>query len=204
MRGLVERVAAARIGATYNFYRDGPRAELLRDRLAAYLDQHAGAPLVLVGEAPGYRGTRVSGIPLTSERQVTGSGPSEATATVVHAALAELGLEHDVLLWNVVPTHPGAAAANRLPSRVEIEAGLPFALELARGRRVVPLGRVAHAALGGTYLRHPARGGAAEFRRGLAAQLRPIRRRARSGGGTASILSSAVRAGEAWPCDPLT
>jgi uracil-DNA glycosylase len=127
--------------------------------------------VLLVAEAPGYRGTRVSGLPLTSERQLTGAGPAEATATVVHAALEELGLAREVMLWNVVPTHPGDARSNRRPTRAEIEAGLPFARELARGRIVVPLGRIAHQALGGTYIRHPSHGGANAFRRGLAAAL---------------------------------
>jgi uracil-DNA glycosylase len=164
---FVERLARAQIGETFNLYRGGGRAVLLRERLADYLAERADAPLLLVGEAPGYRGTRVSGIPLTSERQLTGAGPSEATATIVHAALAALGCERDVLLWNVVPTHPGDARSNRAPSRAEVEAGLPFALELARGRRVVALGRVAERALGADYLRHPSRGGAGAFRRGL-------------------------------------
>jgi uracil-DNA glycosylase len=167
MGGLVERLAGACIGGTYNFYADGERAVLLRDRLARYLDERAAASVLLVAEAPGYRGTRVSGIPLTSERQVSGSGPAEGTATVVHGALAELGLDEDVLLWNVVPTHPGDEWSNRRPTRAEVEAGLSFVYELARGRRVVPVGRVAHEALGGRYVRHPAHGGAAEFRRGL-------------------------------------
>lgn len=165
--GFIERLAAARIGATYNFYRDGERAALLRGRLAAYLEARAAAPLLLVAEAPGYRGTRVSGIPLTSERQLTGTGPAEATATVVHSVLEGLGIEGDVLLWNTVPTHPGDERANRPPTRAEVAAGLPFALELAAGRRVVAVGRVAHGAFGGSYVRHPARGGAAAFRRGL-------------------------------------
>ena len=167
MTGFVERLAAARIGGTYNFYSRGERAPLLRQRLAAYLDERAGASVLLVAEAPGYRGTRVSGIPLTSERQLTGEGPAEATATVVHGVLGGLGLEEDVLLWNVVPTHPGDEWSNRRPTRAEVEAGLSFVYELARGRRVVPVGRVAHEALGGRYVRHPAHGGAAEFRRGL-------------------------------------
>jgi uracil-DNA glycosylase len=171
MAGFIEQIVAARIGATFNFYRDGDRAALLRKRLAAYLDSRADSSLLLVGEAPGYRGTRVSGIPLTSERQLTGSGPAEATATIVHSVLDGLGVAGDVLLWNVVPTHPGCAGANRRPSRDEIDAGLPFARELARGRRVVPVGRIAHEALGGVYLRHPAHGGTAEFRRGLEALL---------------------------------
>jgi uracil-DNA glycosylase len=171
MRAFVDRIASTRIGTTHNFYRDGPRALLLRERLAAYLDERARATVLLVAEAPGYRGTRVSGIPLTSERQLTGSGPAEASATVVHRALAELGLEEDVLLWNVVPTHPGDEGSNRRPTGVEVAAGLAFVHELARGRRIVPVGRVAQAALGGTYVRHPAHGGAAVFRRGLRAVL---------------------------------
>lgn len=163
---LVEELARARIGATFNFYRDGEGAELRRDRLRAYLEARADAPALLVAEAPGYRGTRVSGVPLTSERQLTGSGPAEATATIVHRALAETGLSQDVLLWNVVPTHPhlpGRPETNRRPTRAEVEASLPFVRRLARGRRVVPVGRVAHAALGGAYVRHPSHGGARPF-----------------------------------------
>ncbi|MBA2333021.1 MAG: uracil-DNA glycosylase [Actinobacteria bacterium] len=168
---FVERLAAARIGATHNQYAD---SELRRGRLQLYLEERARAAILLVGEAPGYRGTRVSGIPLTSERQLTGFGPAEATATIVHRALDELGLAAEVLLWNVVPTHPhrlGVPESNRRPTRSEIEQSTCFLTELARGRRVVPLGRVAHSALGGTYVRHPAQGGAAAFRRGLAAAL---------------------------------
>jgi uracil-DNA glycosylase len=165
--GFIERLAAARIGATYNFYRDGERAALLRTRLECYLDERAAAGWLLVAEAPGYRGTRVSGIPLTSERQLTGDGPAEATATVVHGALAELDLEDEVLLWNVVPTHPGGERSNRRPTRLEIASGLPFARELACGRRVIAVGRIAHEAFGGTYVRHPSHGGAAAFRAGL-------------------------------------
>jgi uracil-DNA glycosylase len=168
---FVERLAAAQIGATFNFYREGLRAPLLRARLERYLEERAAAEILLVAEAPGYRGARVSGIPLTSERQLTGSGPAEATATLVHRTLAELGATRDVLLWNAVPTHPGDVGWNRAPTRAEVEAGLPFVRELGSGRRVVAVGRVAYAALGGPYVRHPSHGGAAEFRRGLEAAL---------------------------------
>jgi uracil-DNA glycosylase len=134
-----------------------------RERLRAYLDSRTGASILLVGEAPGYRGARVSGIPFTSERQLTGTGPAEATATIVHRALAELDAAADVLLWNVVPTHPGTEASNRPPTRREVAAGRVFADELAQGRLVVAVGRVAHAALGGIYVRHPSHGGARAF-----------------------------------------
>jgi uracil-DNA glycosylase len=163
MRSFIDRLVAARIGGTTNFYRDGEGAALRRERVAAYLEARAGAPILLVGEAPGYRGTRVSGIPFTSERQLTGSGPAEASATIVHRVLAELGLAEEVLLWNAVPTHPGTATSNRAPTAAEVAAGRVFADELARGRRVVAVGRVAQAALGATYVRHPSHGGAASF-----------------------------------------
>jgi len=161
---LVERLAAARIGDTFNQY----RRSQLRARLEAYLETKRDAPIVLVGEAAGYRGARVSGIPFTSERQLTGAGPAEATATIVHRVLAELGLEEHVLLWNVVPTHPGTETSNRRPTRTEVNASLPFLEELVAGRRAIAVGRLAESVLGAPGVRHPSHGGAADFRAGLA------------------------------------
>jgi uracil-DNA glycosylase family 4 len=168
---FVRDLAAARIGTTYNFYREGERAELRRERLTAYLEQRRDARLLLVGEAAGYRGARVSGVPFTSECQLTGDPPGEASATIVNRVLAELGLAGDVLLWNVVPTHPhraGEPASNRAPTRAETDAGMRFVRELSRDRTVVAIGRVAQRALGAPYVRHPSHGGATLFRVGLA------------------------------------
>jgi uracil-DNA glycosylase len=165
---LVARLSAAEIGDTYNQYAHSP---LRKERLERYLERTREAPILLVGEAAGYRGARVSGLPFTSERQLTGTGPAEATATIVHRVLAELEIEDDVLLWNAVPTHPhrpGEPASNRRPSAQEIAAARPFLDELARGREVVPVGRVAEAALESRGIRHPSHGGAAAFREGLA------------------------------------
>jgi len=176
---FVEELAAAEIGATFNFYREGPRAGLLRCRLANYLVARQRTQLLLVGEAPGYRGARVSGLPFTSERQLTGCGPAESTATIVRAALRELGLENEVLCWNVVPTHPGTSTSNRRPMRAEIDGGVLFAQRLARGRTVVAVGRVAATAMDASYVRHPSHGGAQAFREGLlrfALGGRPVRR----------------------------
>lgn len=176
---FVEELAAAEIGATFNFYREGPRAGLLRRRLASYLVARQPAQLLLVGEAPGYRGARVSGLPFTSERQLTGEGPAEATATIVRVTLRELGLEDEVLCWNVVPTHPGTATSNRQPTQAEIDSGVLFAQRLARGRTVVGVGRLAATAMNAAYVRHPSHGGAQAFREGLlrfALGGRPVRR----------------------------
>jgi uracil-DNA glycosylase len=168
---LVARLAGARIGATFNQY---AASELRRGRLGVYLAAREGAETILVGEAAGYRGARVSGLAFTSERQLTGSGPAEASATIVHRVLAELGLEDAVLLWNVVPTHPGTASSNRRPTRAEVAAARPFLAELARGRRVVAVGRVAAEALDAPYVRHPSHGGAQAFAEGLRAAFATI------------------------------
>jgi uracil-DNA glycosylase len=174
VRALVEELAAARIGSTFNFYAHGERAALLRERLTAYLEARRGARVLVVGEAAGWRGARVSGLAFTSERQLSGDGPAEASATIVQRTLAELGAAEQVLLWNLVPTHPHRPwepASNRPPTQAEITAARPFLERLAAGRRVVPVGRLAHAALGGTYVHHPSHGGAAAFRAGLAEEL---------------------------------
>jgi uracil-DNA glycosylase len=150
MRSLVAELARARIGSTFNQYAASP---LRQARLRAYLDARSSARWLLVGEAAGYRGARVSGLPFTSERQLSGAGPGEASATIVHRVLAELGAEPDVLLWNLVPTHPyrrGNPLSNRRPTRTEVESSRPFLHRLARGRRVVPVGRLALCELGGS------------------------------------------------------
>jgi uracil-DNA glycosylase len=162
---FVRRLAAARIGSTFNFYREGEGAWIRRGRLREYLEERGGAGLLLVGEAAGYRGARISGIPFTSERQLTGRGLAEATATIVQRTLAELELEP--LCWNVVPTHPGTVGSNRPPTRAEVAAASPFLEEMAAGRRILAVGRLAAGVTGGPYIRHPAHGGAAEFRAGL-------------------------------------
>jgi uracil-DNA glycosylase len=164
---FVDRLARTRIGDTYNQYAD---SELRCARLADYLERRVHARYLLVGEAAGYRGARWSGLAFTSERQVSGEGPAEATATIVHRALAELELEDDVLLWNVVPTHPhrpGVPSSNRRPSAAEVGEAMRFLVELAAGRRTIPVGRLAHSVLGGRYVRHPSHGGSAQFRAGL-------------------------------------
>jgi uracil-DNA glycosylase family 4 len=161
---IVERLARARVGSTHNQY---THSQLRRDRLRAYLAARTSVQIVLVGEAAGYRGARISGLPFTSERQLTGTGPAEASATIVRRVLEELGIEDDVLLWNVVPTHPGTSTSNRRPTTAEVRAARPFLDELTRGRRVIAVGRLAAAALDAPYVRHPSHGGARAFALGL-------------------------------------
>ena len=183
---LVEALAGTTIGATYNQY---AASRLLCDRLRTYLAGRVDAELLLVGEAAGYRGARVSGIPFTSERQLTGSGPAEGSATIVHRVLDSLGVASHTLLWNVVPTHPGTETSNRRPTRREIDASRPFLEELAAGRTVVAVGRIAAEALDAPYIRHPSHGGAQAFATGLREALAGVRFRYNPASADASSAS---------------
>jgi hypothetical protein len=91
--------------------------------------------------------------------------------------LATLGVEDEVLLWNVVPTHPGDEFSNRRPTRAEVEAASPFLDELTGGRIAIAVGRLAAAALDAPYVRHPSHGAAAEFEAGLRRSFATIGRR---------------------------
>lgn len=178
---------------------NGPRAR--RERLAAHLD--IDAKQVLIGEAPGYQGCRITGIPFTSERLLmagriprvvhggarlsTRSRPwSEPSATILWSSLYELGIERSTVLWNAFPWHPHrprAAYSNRPPTRVECACGLEVLnalLEAMPHARLFAVGRHAQRALThlgreAVLLRHPAQGGAVQFRRALGQAMRAPR-----------------------------
>ena len=167
-------------------------------RRIAHLRAHAGRPglkLVLIGEAAGYQGCRISGIPFTSEALlIDGSIPgiaacprlstrarpwSEPSARVVWRTLYEQNLADTTFLWNAFPLHPhapGAPLSNRTPTRAELTAGesvlqalreaLPDAVLAAVGNKSSEaLTRLGYAH---EALRHPAYGGVSEFVAGVA------------------------------------
>ena len=97
--------------------------------------------LLLIGEAPGHLGCRISGVPFTSERLLCeGTIPripaceritvhprplSEPSATIVWNCFAELGISRDVVMWNAFPIHPhlpGQPRTNRTPTTQEMQA----------------------------------------------------------------------------------
>ncbi len=63
------------------------------------------------------------------------------------------------------------AATRRRPTGSEVRAARPLPKELAAGRNVIALGRLAESVPAAQYVRHPSHGGASEFRAGLLAFL---------------------------------
>ncbi len=168
------------------------------ERLRAHLATEAA--FVLIGEAAGYQGCKVSGVPFTSERLILegviprievppgrlSSRPrpwSEPSATTVWKTLHRLGIASRTVLWNAYPWHPhkpGVLHSNRTPSRMERQAGVSVAhglLRLFPGARVFAVGRNAESSLAelgipAPCLRHPSMGGATTFARQLQAAVR--------------------------------
>jgi hypothetical protein len=170
---------------------NGPAARL--ERLRAHLE--VDARRILIGEASGYQGCHISGIPFTSERVIlAGEVPrvqpgtarlslrhipwSEPSATTVWGTLHALGITETTVLWNAFPWHPhepGRLSSNRTPTRTERAEGmtaLAALLEAFPKAELFAVGRHAQLALGllgrpATPLRHPSMGGARLFCEGL-------------------------------------
>lgn len=133
------------------------------------------AKAMLVMEAPGYRGCRLTGIPVTSRKIMLEGLPGldlfggaagyrdvddagfediygEQSATIVWKTLADLGALP--LIWNAYPFNPrkpGQARSNRKPRRGELDVGAAFlraALALCPVQQVIAVGNVAYDTLG--------------------------------------------------------
>ncbi|MFC4526337.1 uracil-DNA glycosylase [Dyella halodurans] len=165
-----------------------------RERLRLHLS--ASAPrLLLIGEAPGYQGSRITGVPFTSEALLLEGGVPrvgklskrlssrrlpwrEPSSTIVWGALREEGLADYTILWGAFPWHPYGESplSNRAPNEAEKAVGAVLLRELLSALpdvTVVAVGNVAADSLRklgveAEKIRHPSNGGATAFRSGLA------------------------------------
>ncbi len=198
---FVDRLAAVETGpgCTNFFDHTAPENAKRRQNLSLYLQElrERSPKVLLVGEAPGFRGMRITGVPFTNRTILEGPansfglfGPgkgyvlpadaegvaAEPTATVMWEVLAEL--EFLPVLWSACPWHThalGRPLSNRTPTASEAALGTPFWQALARLfeiRTLVAVGNVAHksllrSGLEAPKIRHPAHGGRSGFKRGL-------------------------------------
>ena len=201
MDRFLDLLATPVTASVFNPWRDrDPGTDALADAAAARLARLEAffttrPRWLLLGEAAGYQGAHVSGIPFTSERLLlegaiprvdiggqrlsTRARPwSEPSATTVWGTLHALDRAGDTLLWNAYPWHPhrpGVLQSNRTPTPAERRAGLPVLEALLATFpqvRCFAVGRNAEASLAevgihATPLRHPSMGGATAFREGL-------------------------------------
>lgn len=180
-----------------NFYR-AKRTNTQRHNLQCYLQQlRALRPtLLLVGEAPGYNGCRLTGVPFSSQALIAEGvldGTLFGTANGYHAAKPPYVREQSAgIVWEVLQHHgtpalcwnafcfhphkPGNPDSNRKPTVKEIEAAAPFLQYLITLfpslATVVAVGNSAEQALSRLGIahikvRHPAHGGKPKFVAGM-------------------------------------
>lgn len=173
---------------------DTPEGVLRRANLEEYFRRvfARGPQMVIVGEAPGYQGTRRTGVPFASEHHLSGESEvdffhdatgftrvyngarlyKEPTSTIMWRTINRY--EQLPLLWAVSPLHPhqpGNLESNRTPTSSEAQAGREQLVELLgilQIETVVALGNVAKITLdslgiSSQKVRHPSRGGATLF-----------------------------------------
>jgi uracil-DNA glycosylase len=195
--------ALTRVKSAGNFFNqysyDVSLNSVTRNNLLLYLQQMANLKpqILLVGEAPGYRGCRLTGVPFTSEHILLNGLDSialfgksrgyqkidefekpwkEASATVVWETLATI--PHLPLIWNAFPFHPFQSdneQSNRKPTKLEIGIGQAFLQELIQLfdiEIVVAVGNTAEVSLNSMEIpcqkvRHPSRGGKTMFINGI-------------------------------------
>lgn len=153
-----------------------------------------GKRILLVGEAPGYKGCKITGIPFTSgkvfknvnhpilaaikDKLILKKIESENTATIVWNYLDTK--ENTPLFWNSFPYHPHPSNnenKNRAPTDEEIEYGVKFLHALNKifkpkviagiGYSGVDCAKRAFPDQEITYIRHPSFGGKSEFIEGM-------------------------------------
>lgn len=173
--------------------------DIRRQNLLLYLQQMGkkSPQIMLVGEAPGYRGSRLTGVPFTSPYllmnniqgldffgkdkgyQLTSENNKllkEATATIIWNTLLENKLF--ALGWNAFPFHPHQKEnekSNRTPLQAELQVGeepLLQMIEMFSIKKVVAVGNKAEKSLNklgieNQKVRHPAQGGRNEFAQGI-------------------------------------
>lgn len=161
--------------------------EIRKENLVKYLRGFSKRPSILIiGEAPGPRGCRFSGVPFTSEAQIchgklpfTGQKSSvsdlpysENSATIFWKAM--LPYHPKFFIWNSIPFHPhkhGEFLSIRNPTRKEVcfyASLLEEMTSLIKPKHIVAVGKRAKYALkqkqlSCIYIRHPSHGGAIEF-----------------------------------------
>lgn len=203
IRRFGKRLQGAACGPNaFNFYA-AARTNTQRHNLQIYLQQlrEMQPALMLVGEAPGYNGCRLTGVPFSSqallaqgvlEGRLFGTGRGyriprppfvrEQSAGIVWEVLER----HDTpaLCWNAFcfhPHQPGNPDSNRKPGVAEIETAAPFLRDLIAlfpsVTTIVAVGNSAEHALSRlgiahTKVRHPAHGGKPQFVAGMDALLK--------------------------------
>jgi len=181
----------------YNYKLDSN--EIRRKNLYCYFNemQNIKPKILIVGEAPGYRGCRLTGVPFTSEfiirNGVTGLSlfgegkgyqlessemkPTKENTATIFWEIAEK-YKFLPLVWNAFPFHPYKCddeKSNRAPNKEELCLGRKYIntiVEIFQVEKIVAVGNKAEKVLlncniTAEKIRHPSNGGKLLFEKGI-------------------------------------
>jgi len=191
----ISSIITNNIGFSTNLYNgNSHESEIRRWNLKLYLKkmQQLNPSILLIGEAPGYKGCRLTGIPFTSEvilsdnlffknqGYLSVNTPSNLEKENSALFFWETIMKYDnnPLIWNIFPFHPheeNKINCNRTPNKNELELGfiiLKEFLKLFQIQQIGAIGRKAEQKVKGIemsyiYIRHPSYGGKLEFSNGI-------------------------------------
>jgi len=182
-----------------NLYGGNSReSQIRRKNLKLYLEKmkKLNPSFLLLGEAPGYKGCRLTGIPFSSEKILATNDffknqgfncinepqslESEISATIIWNELENY--TNKPLIWNIFPFHPhksNSIKSNRTPTKSELMSGKEYLkqlLEIFDIKKIIALGRkpesqISDLGLDFIYVRHPANGGKNKFINGLKTEM---------------------------------
>ncbi len=197
VKKLSEKIDLENVENQYSFQFE--HNNITRHNLIKYLEvmKSLKPDTILVGEAPGYKGCKLTGIPFTSEKIISTEfkkskifgfensfkiinpdekPQSEITATIVWNYLKSI--DKYPLTWNAFPFHPykkGQIDSNRKPNAKDLEYGKEILLEIIdmfNIKKIVAVGGVPYKTLTKLGIdcqtvRHPANGGKNDFISGM-------------------------------------
>jgi len=169
-------------------------SQIRRENLKLYLTKMVklNPSFLLLGEAPGYKGCRLTGIPFSSEKILSKNNffinqgykfinepknlENEISATIVWNELDNYS--EKPLIWNIFPFHPhklNDIKTNRTPTKRELFDGKEYLKQLLSIfdiKKIIALGRKPESQISDLdieflYVRHPANGGKNKFIKGL-------------------------------------
>ncbi|WP_286238364.1 uracil-DNA glycosylase family protein [Neptuniibacter halophilus] len=179
----------------FNPYREPFKLANLQRYLELVFAQ-SGPRVMLVGEAPGFKGCRLTGIPFSSGRLFSDIQHPFLKALASQIELDPSDLSHEntasivwnylsgksivPLFWNAFPFHPHPSRVqkkNRAPNRLEQEEGMSYLTELVdlyQPEYIAGLGRKGADSVqkmfpqrSVAYIRHPSYGGKQDFIQGM-------------------------------------
>ena len=192
INAFIERLSVEQVGnLVENIYENEAQRENLRLYLKLLCKNKP--TYMLVGEAPGYKGCGITGIPFTDENEMKNnlgtsqngyffmdeSNPQrENSAGIIWQAIRVKGGNQIPLLWNAYPYHPFGKSgkdSNRKPNAAELQVGKKYLEELIdifgiSQNRIYAVGRTAEKQLEymkAAYIRHPSYGGKNDCMNGI-------------------------------------